>query len=279
MEATHLRDGSPLEDFARRTANMPNVWEVIMSNMSATDVARCLKVCHALRFAIAQCLNSNTSLRRQMDIAASVSAISRSNLQSTTQCQFRHKYNTKQKEDLIESYGDIYALDQTWYHQCRYTGTISIIRRSNEGTKTVTSFRRRQLHENLRYSRRSSFHVQPTMNPDKVFIKQEGEETALVDLALEKEESMPVKFDPALCWELELSTPACIRYRLVLDNINQRKAQHPVVMVLAGDDGRLSKRVTLYRYQKNIHFPPDVKHQASQEQVSNHRSMQNVSNQ
>ncbi len=267
-----MKIDSPFEGFTKKAANIPNIWEMIMSNMSATDVARCLKVCHALRYVIAQSLNSNSSLRRKMDIAASVTAIRRCKLQSTTQCQFRHKYDAKQKKDLENSYGDIYALDQTWYHRCRYTGKISIIKRSDEGEVTVPSFRRWRLLDDYKRRNRHTVSLYPTMHSDKVYIKQVKEEMALFNLTVSKRDRTAEKFNPKHGIELELSKPACIRYRLFLMKQEQPIIPHPLVMVLAGDNGIPSKCVTLYPFQKKIldgGFPPNVYHQASQEQVLN----------
>ncbi len=69
--------------------NMTNIWENVLGNLSGADVANCLKACKSLRAAVGQCLASNSRIREEMDVAATVSAIKSRRLHHTVQVQFK----------------------------------------------------------------------------------------------------------------------------------------------------------------------------------------------
>ncbi len=83
-EEIDLRIASPFEAFLHKAANITRIWKTILSNVTGTDVANCLKVCRKLRFAIGQSLDSSSSFKQEMDIAASASAISNGWIKSKT---------------------------------------------------------------------------------------------------------------------------------------------------------------------------------------------------
>ncbi len=113
---------SPFELFMHRTANMPSIWEEIISKLSGEDVALCLRVNRALRSAIGQCLMSNTRLREKMDAKATACAFGKGILKSNFQVQFISR-------EEINGRDGFFALDNIWYyrqHESRFFDVLKL---------------------------------------------------------------------------------------------------------------------------------------------------------
>ncbi len=259
-----LNEASSSGSFFERSANMTKVWELITSELSGLDVARCLKVCRGMRLAIAQCLQTNTKLRRKLDAEATVIEAMRSSFSSTT------TVNTGDRK--------VFVLDDTWYfEECGRTGKVGTRRLCPDTGETIDST------VNLGKELYFQFVIMPTMNPDKVLAvtskmekKMEGEEDrghfeVLQEGAGNDLDAMTRKY----CTEYFPSAHCLVRYRIFV----QRRSYDTfdLIMILIGNDGKMIRKRRPFMLRREVtgmqcepHDPDrffNVMHRPSQDQV------------
>ncbi len=102
-------EGFNFELFMQKSANMLHIWENVMLNLSATDVANCLRVCKGLRHVTVQCLASklNPRWRRKIEVEVMARAASRGVTQPMFQVSIERKWRDGKSE--------FFALDDTWF--------------------------------------------------------------------------------------------------------------------------------------------------------------------
>ncbi len=274
-----------------RTANMPSIWEEIISNLSGEDVAICLRVNRALRSAIGQCLLSSTRLREKTDAKAAACAFEKGILRSRVQVQFRQKYRTGKREE-----GTFFALDNVWYYRQNNQAKRFIVVRLSEDHERVL------FRGSLRTSEGSeaiekAFRVFPTGNSNRYFVSDSlcvGEccfcfcghytNAKLMEIGDQSAAFVPL---PESSPHLELEKcgdahnqvldesevhgpPCCVRYRLY--NPRNEEAQGPsrrIIMSLLSSNGEFSKSVVVTQdnpdHFVNFHLP-------SNDEVKSHRS-------
>ncbi len=126
---------SPFAEFIDKTALMPNVWDEILGNLDATDVAVCLRVNKSLRKVVASCLTWNSKLRHKMDASATAAAIRKGFLKAEFELEFdrdreaeiAEESDNREPGDKLfsseEGYAEdkVVALDGVWYHRQQFT--------------------------------------------------------------------------------------------------------------------------------------------------------------
>ncbi len=250
------QNGSAFESFTRKSANMPKVWENILSHTSGGDVANCLKVCKGLRNVIEQCISSSTRFRHEIDVAATTAAMAKSRIHSKLETKFRWK--------MPLNYDYMFALDDMWYYMRPEVDKIEFIQldQSSKSTKKG-SFRTK------RCDTYPSFVIHPTQDPSKVFVQDPIVGLYPVKLGQGVAEMIPEhytiegKYNSR--FEKGHDRPCYIRYRLFVcsygakDN-NSKTAT--IFITLTDENGLFDRSKVLYKME-SLHF----KHLASNEEV------------
>ncbi len=173
-EETDTEEDSPLESFVQKSANMPIIWEAVMHNLSETDVARCMKVCRALRSVLRQCLTSNSKMRKELDVAATVRALKVGYVQSTLQVSFELEKTWGPVGPYYTNHPNFddsfFVLDNIWFRKEGRTKWIDIFKLGphGEGVYFEEPLKTNSwLHD-------CNIKVCPTTNAKRVFIFQQG---------------------------------------------------------------------------------------------------------
>ncbi len=236
---------SPFEVFVLKATNIPRIWEIIMSYISGTDVANCLKVCKGLRFVIGQCLYFSSRFRQEMDIAATASAISKGWIKSKYKLELSSKLGKNVSKTMT------YSIDRRWYYNGRrkicFKPQLRKVSKPIQLPKVIGPI----------------YNVFPTMDPKYVYV-QCSRRLALLEL---KKSIVKAIFDPEDDIGLEKipQEPFCIQYRLFA------KSEHDgnrviVIMRLVNSSRYAVKNVTLYHLEGNSNI--DLPHVSSNEEVN-----------
>ncbi len=229
-ERQESQDYSHFQLFLHKALNMLNIWEMIMSCLSATDVANCLKVNKGMRSAFGQCINLNSRLRQKLDLAATVRAIERRKLKSTAKLQLECiKYRTKGKCVVPFDGVLFYRQDGPLYKdtfECSPKGDIVFYKAFSKTGSYCQSV------------------VFPTTNPKRFFISDldnvDFAEMTLIEIEPGSVRTIDTssKYYPSAqegCFE----NPYCIQYRLFfnyrkvyMDLLNERAEPERTVLLL-----------------------------------------------
>ncbi len=151
---------SPFERFLVKAFNMLKIWEMIVSNMTAQDVANCLKVNHGFRMALGQCISSNTKLRQELDAAATVRALNRGTVKSTSVVQISH-------ENKYGFCNEVVSIDGTWFYLQESKDRTGTIRLDSKDKNVVHCYYSYKFMCGFTHA----FIVLPTRNPKQFFIR------------------------------------------------------------------------------------------------------------
>ncbi len=176
---------SPLAEFINKTALMPNVWDEIMSNLTARDAAICLRVNKSLRRAVASCLTWNSKLRHKMDVSATGIAIRKAFLKTEFELDFDRDREAGIKEGCYHKVGgdklvrscivynnyyasdEVFAMDGVWYHRQQCASGTYIIK-LDENLDDVVIDCRLETGRNG-YKANEAMRVYPTASANRVY--------------------------------------------------------------------------------------------------------------
>ncbi len=241
---------------------MPEIWENILSNVSGSDLANCLKVCKALRSMVIQCVESSSRFRHKVNCAATASAIAKGYAQSGPDVFFR----------LMPT--AVWSLDGVWYDR----SGRSIIRFCPTGCQMKPFGIMCGDSQQFCHPDESTIH---STTDDYRFVLSCHSQSLLLNICFhsgdivddpEAEEEEEYEIQP---WFQE---PNCLRYRLfeVEKGTENELNDIEIVMGILNSRGEITKKVTLYRFteEEQLMFPRtmytllDRRHLSSNEEVT-----------
>ncbi len=237
----------PFELFLGKAANILTIWETIIINLCVTDIANCLKVCKGLRWAIRQCLLTNSRLKLKLDQETMVSSLKKGWIQSKAMITF---------EGLTK--------DPDFYPTFTIDGTFV-----NRSSSTIVKLDSSGMPYNIPGPSgiQGFSQIFPTMEEDLVYAECGYGELALFKICPHevKEIKYNIFADYPIGQEIIHEGPCCIRYRLFTSEEN-RKDCVIILMKPLYPSVTCSKVVPLYKVNKNETY--SVFHVSSNEEVS-----------
>ncbi len=255
------------ELFMQKSANMLHIWEKVVFNLTATDVARCLRVCKGLRHVTAQCLASkaNQRWRKRINFEVMARAASRGETQQVFEVSIERKWRDGQS--------DIFALDDTWFWMESDNSSHVEVVKVNP-THDRVSFR-----TDLPIGEHPNLHFNPTLEVDRAVADIDWK-YPLVHIRPRSEvffQMLPQEIGPQsetewmeICnEELSEGRPTCARYRLYSKEENSEDDYYSYVAItLLNKEGRKERSLLLHKF---INLTNDeVVHSASNDEVINY---------
>ncbi len=225
----------PFKHFLTNAANMIIVWETIMLNLSGSDIANCLRVCRGLRWAIRQCLETNSRLRLRADQAAMASSLSKGWIQSKATIAFK---------GLEEPPGYVSCtLDGNFYNPNRKT----IVKLDSYG---------KQNNIPLPAGIKGVFNVLPTMQEDLVMADLGKGKMALFKILPHEVKEIKYETCPEYAKDqenMQKEPSCCIKYRLFT---SEEDWEDSVIVLMKPFYPSLksSKVVPLYKVSKDDRY-------------------------
>ncbi len=156
---------SSFEKFVQRATNIPNIWVKIMTNLKGEDVANCLKVCKGLRFAINECMVSNSKFKNQLDAAATVIALQRGRLLSSS---IEFNFSDGRDSNLL------CALDGTWYHHKHFFHYDHLVDYSSSSQTSATKDMSTTVRRNIKIAtQHSSVVIHSSPDPSVALVQKD----------------------------------------------------------------------------------------------------------
>ncbi len=240
---------------------MPHIWEHILTNLSVSEVAVCLKVCKSLRSTIGKCLESQTKFHRKLNLAATMMAVDKEKVQCVEVTNFHRQKFT------MGVGGEFFGIDDVWLYRealC-IKNNVEVIKLQREQGEQCFKESLPTIYQQYAYQQMvepiSAF---PTLNPKVFFINgcnmfhsSENASTFPTPLRAIGGDVHEVISDNV--WHRQ---PVCIRYML----FEQKKVgAHVLSMGLLNNNGEFRKIVTIDKSQSS--YFGRVRHLASNEQV------------
>ncbi len=232
-----------------------------MSNLSASDVAICLKVCKSLRSTIGKCLASKTKLSHQINVAATKCAFAKEKVHLIEEIHFENKHEKAPR-------GSFFGIDDAWFYRDVHSQSIEVM---TQCRKQIDCVRETRPDADTTVWPIPAF---PTQNPQLYFVysltsflMEVGSSSAKI-ASIFKSSSRPDSGDDKqemLSENADQSQPFCIRYKI----FQQKKDDNYVLsMSLLGNHGEISKSITIDRSNRSYSIRR-VYHLASNEEVKN----------
>ncbi len=247
MEKTldQKKKSSTFQDFMERAANIMMIWEIILSNVSGTDVVNCLKVSKGLRFLVKQCILRNSMIRQKVDAAITVSALKKGFILS----KFSHRMAFVGSCDAAPAF----CLDGAWYNS-----TNKVLRKVGPHGKVIAATLPAVNYDFIR--------VFPTMDNKEIFVAT-NQKLTLFNLDSKNKYSI-VEDDETIEGEERIPQRLCyIQYRLYIC----KGSLENEVSIAMQPRNRYSKNpkdgVTLHMLEKKDHSNFTVHHMTSNEEV------------
>ncbi len=286
---------SPMDVFAQRSTNMPIIWEKIVDNLSVIDVANCMKTSKTLRTALQQTLNTNTQLRRDMNHAATVSAIAMRKVQSRVKLRLQcEKDVTMSEYRPLSSIDCVFALDGMWYYKHGVNDHIDLLKMGPDQKK---KFVQNYLITDA-FDGNNNILVFPTLDANRAVVNVEGDDRVLLAYLIDVKsmhakvvstidttfhsqkfknclEKLPKTFNnikqgirghEVTNYRVKQNMPYCARYRLYTETEKQKEK---VFMMILSANGDPEEYVQVYKL-KFREYAPDILHTASNEEVGFH---------
>ncbi len=230
---------SSFESLLERTKNMPELWEILLLNISGSDLANCLRVCKTLRSIVKQCLRTNSKLRHKVDCAATSSAISKGVMSGKPKIPF-----SKMPKAVL-------ALDGAWFDK----GGTTVVRISSYGYLQV--FRLPRNDNGQAICKLDEGTLQPTLDnrgdvllgdSNGVYLLRASQITpdSPTVTTIQCDIKNSVEFQP---WFEE---PRCARYRLCQFKDPASPGHGQIVMWILDRNGMIDRPVVLYNYQMDL---------------------------
>ncbi len=259
---------SPFENFTQKATNMLTIWETIMRNLSGTDVANILKVNKSLRAALAQCFETNTRLRHEMDAAATTCAINRNRWKTVVRAKFM---DTGLKEgEFIRKMCNIdnlcfYTTIIDYYDNRPEHKSINILW-LNHQTNTANLL---QISRPIKARIGQSLSVFPTLHEKRHLVR--GSLLEINSSGAKIVSAPPIQQGPRETRRYVLSVeemdgrPVCARYKLYEEEVSDGgdDTTSKISMTLLSKDGIPVEDILLHMSKR---YGP-IKHSASNEQV------------
>ncbi len=253
---------------------MPHIWENIMGNLSALDVANCMKVHKSMRKAMNQSVESCSRLRQSLDIGATASAIARGHVKSYVRIELKRDREPRERAGarVLFGFDHIFAIDNTWYHKQGETDRLDVLKLDPE--HKIKYFKKSLLNRRIdnRYiwdplvlptqdAERSIIKFNGSRNKYGVLIEQSPEDASVIAIA-----ENPVTLRCGKVWkevmnEREKSrNPHCARYRLYTYVQKDRQNVLDIILTLLNDKGEPRKTTALCNLEFEGDSPIEDKH-------------------
>ncbi len=225
---------------------------MIISYLSATEVANCLKVNKGLRSAFGQCINLNSRLRQELNLAATVSALERRKPKSTAQVQLECKKGRTKGKRVVLFDGVLFYS----YRQDRFSYKDTIECNSKGDIVFYKAFSKTGAHYQSV--------VFPTRNPKRFFIKH-LDKFGLATMTL-------IEIEPGIVRTIGKYTqraqverfmkPYCVQHRLFFN-------YHKVYMELLNERAEPERKILLHDFEHDgNNISGRLIHLASMEEVT-----------
>ncbi len=167
IEALNQQDVSKsvTQMFFERTASMPLIWENILSNLSGSDVAHCLRSCKSFRSIIGSWMMFSKKFRNQMDSSAIVSAIEKRKIKYTEEIRLDHKM-----DDAGLIY--LYAIDDLLFTRKRNSTDIEIVKSITGHCDGIAKNETLEMEQgDADFFEPGPFAVYPTQDVERFFVR------------------------------------------------------------------------------------------------------------